>query len=124
MGSLTPSVRVRNVPAPASSLPLSNGVINNNGGHHASNGYMDHLHEELAVFESDVFDAQAYVEAKCQSMSEKVCFLSEETPTMLCHQLLLLSYVLSSAAVLLQLRVLCPLGLSMLMQRGICISSR
>jgi hypothetical protein len=71
MGSLTPSVRhVRNVPAPASSLPLSNGVINN-GGHHVSNGYMDHLHEELAVFESDVFDAQAYVEAKCQSMSEK-----------------------------------------------------
>jgi hypothetical protein len=105
MGSLTPSVRVRNVPAPASSLPLSNGVINNNGGHHASNGYMDHLHEELAVFESDVFDAQAYVGAKCQSMSEKVSCLSEETPTMLCHQLLLLSYVLSSAAVLLQLRV-------------------
>lgn len=34
--------------------------------------YNGHLRDELRVFESDQFDANAYVQGKCQSMSEKV----------------------------------------------------
>lgn len=71
MGSLKPSVRVRSVVAPSNG-PYSNGDDPVVHAAPASNGYIDHLHEELAVFERDEFDAQAYVQFKCQSMSEKV----------------------------------------------------
>lgn len=73
MGSVKPSVRVRSAGgAPASVLHSngSNGVLA--VAPPVSNGYADHLHEELAVFETEDFDAQTYVQSKCQSMSEKV----------------------------------------------------
>ena len=37
-----------------------------------SNGYVNHLHEKLAVFRTEDFDAQTYVKSKCQSMNEKI----------------------------------------------------
>ncbi|KAG6555988.1 hypothetical protein Mapa_001928 [Marchantia paleacea] len=57
MGSVKPSVRVRGLSGPI----LANGAPAYNG----------HLRDELRVFESDQFDANAYVQGKCQSMSEK-----------------------------------------------------
>jgi hypothetical protein len=72
MGSVKPSVRYRgsgapsNVPRPAG----SNGVVN---GAPVSNGYVNHLRNDLSEFEKEDFDAPAYVQSKCQSMSEKVC---------------------------------------------------
>eukprot|EP00246_Nothoceros_aenigmaticus_P002454 TRINITY_DN13325_c0_g1_i1.p1 TRINITY_DN13325_c0_g1~~TRINITY_DN13325_c0_g1_i1.p1 ORF type:complete len:784 (+),score=178.30 TRINITY_DN13325_c0_g1_i1:247-2598(+) len=59
MGSLKPSVRSR--PGAASGSLMSNGVPSLDGV----------LTEELSVFESESFDANAYVQSKCQSMSEK-----------------------------------------------------
>ena len=72
MGSVKPSVRHRGTGAP-SSVPQSagsNGVVN---GAPVSNGYVNHLRNELSEFEKEDFDAQGYVQSKCQSMSEKVC---------------------------------------------------
>jgi hypothetical protein len=40
-----------------------------------SNGYANHLHEELAVFEIEGFATQFYVQSKCQSMSKVVLYL-------------------------------------------------
>ena len=37
-----------------------------------SNGYVNHLYEKLAVFRTEDFDAQTFVQSKCQSMSEKI----------------------------------------------------
>lgn len=36
-----------------------------------SNGYANHLYEELAMFETEDFVAQTYVQFKCQSISKK-----------------------------------------------------
>ncbi|KAL2631592.1 hypothetical protein R1flu_016278 [Riccia fluitans] len=57
MSTLKPSVRVRGVSGPL----LANGAPTYNG----------HLRDELRVFESHDFDANGYVQGKCQSMSEK-----------------------------------------------------
>lgn len=72
MGSVKPSVRYRNAGAPSSVLQSagSNGVVN---GGPVGNGHVNHLRNELSEFEKEDFDAQGYVQAKCQSMSEKVC---------------------------------------------------
>lgn len=73
MGSVKPSVRYRNAGAPSTVLQSSagsNGVVTavpvGNGNH------VNHLRNELSEFEKEDFDAQGYVQAKCQSMSEKV----------------------------------------------------
>ncbi|KAL3689466.1 hypothetical protein R1sor_015775 [Riccia sorocarpa] len=57
MSTHKPSVRVRGVSGPL----LANGAP----------AYSGHLRDELRVFESHDFDANAYVQGKCQSMSEK-----------------------------------------------------
>lgn len=83
MGSVKPSVRYRNAGAPSSVLQSSagsNGVVTTAP---AGNGnHVNHLRNELSEFEKEDFDAQGYVQAKCQSMSEKVrpldtCFFFE-----------------------------------------------
>ena len=70
MGSVKPSVRHRGAGAPSSVPPYGNGVAN---GVPVSNGHVNLLRNELFEFEKEEFDAQAYVQSKCQSMSEKVC---------------------------------------------------
>ena len=37
-----------------------------------SNGYVSHLHKNLAVFRTEDFDGQTHVQSKCQSMNEKI----------------------------------------------------
>lgn len=74
MGSVKPSVRYRNAGAPSNVVLQSagsNGVVGN--GAPVGNGHVNHLRNELSEFEREDFDAQGYVQAKCQSMSEKVC---------------------------------------------------
>ena len=39
------------------------------------NGYVNHLHEKLAAFKTKYFDAQTFVQSKCQSMIKKVLCL-------------------------------------------------
>ena len=74
MGSVKPSVRHRGVGAPPTTVPQSAGISNGvvNGAAPVSNGYVNHLRNELSEFEKETFDAQGYVQSKCQSMSEKV----------------------------------------------------
>jgi hypothetical protein len=46
-------------------------VLHSNGNNgvlamvHVNNGYVDHLHEELAVFKIEDFATQTYVQSKC-----------------------------------------------------------
>lgn len=72
MGSVKPSVRHRSAGASSSVAQLagSNGVVS---GAPVSNGHVNQLRNELFEFEKEEFDAEAYVQSKCQSMSEKVC---------------------------------------------------
>ena len=83
MGSVKPSVRHRGAGGP-SSVPQSagsNGVVN---GAPVSNGHVNQLRNELSEFEREEFDAQAYVQSKCQSMSEKVCSRSYDRAASYC----------------------------------------
>jgi len=83
MGSVKPSVRYRNAGAP-SNIPQSagsNGVVN---GAPVDNGHVNHFRNELSEFEREDFDAQAFVQARCQSMSEKVCSRSYDYPCCIC----------------------------------------
>ena len=63
MSSIKPFVLVENGGGMLSSVVYSNG---SNGlfvvAPHVSNGYVNHLHEKLAVFETEDFDAQTYVQ--------------------------------------------------------------
>ncbi|XP_073392365.1 exocyst complex component EXO84B [Physcomitrium patens] len=70
MGSVKPSVRHRGAGV-QSNVSQSVGSNGSAPGAPVSNGYVNHLRSELSVFEKEEFDAQAYVQSKCQSMSEK-----------------------------------------------------
>lgn len=63
MAAAKSSVRSRNV-ASQPGVPQANGHSN----------YDAYPGEQLTAFETENFDAKGYVETKCQSMSEKVCF--------------------------------------------------
>lgn len=83
MGSVKPSVRYRNAGAP-SNVPQpagSNGVVN---AAPVGNGHVNHFRNEISEFEKEDFDAQAFVQARCQSMSEKVCSFSYDCPCCIC----------------------------------------
>jgi hypothetical protein len=70
MGSVKPSVRYRNAGAP-SNVPQSAGSTGVVNGAPVGNGHVNNFRNELSEFEREDFDAQAFVQARCQSMSEK-----------------------------------------------------
>ena len=67
MSSIKPFVLVWNGGGMSSRALHSNGI---NGlfvvaPHVCNYGYVNHLHERLAVFKTEHFDAQTYVQSKC-----------------------------------------------------------
>ena len=73
MGSLKPSVR---------SKAVQPTIVSNGNGHHHHHRHSHHHHhhletddalsEGLNAFRTDAFDPDSYVQARCQTMSEKV----------------------------------------------------
>ena len=65
MGSLKPSVR---------SKAVQPTIVSNGNGHHHRHHHLgtDALSEGLNAFRTDAFDPDSYVQARCQTMSEKV----------------------------------------------------